>query len=153
MNINTIYPQDYHELEQLGKTCLPIYFNYQDLIYCDMFQNNTIMLKASINSLSKQETKIIGLMFCVEEKDLIHINSFCVDESHRKKGCGAKLINKIKQYGKKITLNVLETNTTAIRFYEKHGFKLVEVKKNYYRELNNSKNDAYFYCFIPSVQK
>ena len=55
MNINTIYPQDYHELEQLGKTCLPIYFNYQDLIYCDMFQNNTIMLKASINSLSKQE--------------------------------------------------------------------------------------------------
>ena len=147
MKINTIYPQDYRELEQLGKNCLPIYFTQQDIIYCNVFQDNTIMLKACADSPPK---KIVGLIFCVEDNDFIHINSFCVDKSCRKKGYGTKLINEIKKYGKKITLNVLETNTIAIRFYEKHGFKLVEVKKNYYGELNDERNDAYFYCFIPS---
>ena len=44
---------------------------------------------------------------------------------------------------KKIFLEVSGLNKTAIKFYEKNGFKIIGIRQNYYTLKNNSKVDGY----------
>lgn len=137
MIIDQISYKDYKEIEIIGKDSLPIYYNIEEIGYLHSNQENNIMLKASINN------KIIGFIFCVIEKDIdnIHINSIAIDKQFRKNGYGTSIINYIKNYNKNITLNVSQINLIAIIFYKKNGFKIKDIRKNYYENLEN--NDAY----------
>jgi ribosomal-protein-alanine N-acetyltransferase len=137
--ITKITFEDYQELEEIGKESLPIYYNMQDIFLLNTIENK-IMLKCVIDN------KIIGFIFCCEEENNIHINSFAIKKDYREKGYGKKLIDHIKNYKKNITLNVLETNEIAINFYKKQNFILKEIKQNYYEHLEN-KNALFFqYC-------
>ena len=69
-----------------------------------------------------------------------------VFKKFRKLGIGRKLMEFLEEEVKKnkkeenieyIALLVKETNTTAIKFYEKMDFKVVEKKENYYKNLEN----------------
>lgn len=56
-----------------------------------------------------------------------------VDKAYRGKGVGLKLMNKIKQRGKEegiaaLSLTVFNSNKTAVKLYEKLGFKSLDVK-------------------------
>ncbi len=73
-----------------------------------------------------------------------------VKKSYRRNGLASKLIdsclklnNKIKL--KKIFLEVAKNNISAINLYKKKNFKLLNVRKNYYK-INNKKIDAL--CYI-----
>lgn len=74
-----------------------------------------------------------------------HLVSIAVSEPYRRRGIGSTLLSNsmaaIKKY--KIYEYVLEvrvTNYIAIRMYEKFDFKIISIKKNYYRDSEN----AYF---------
>lgn len=142
--ITKITFEDYKELEEIGKESLPIYYNIQEIFLLDTVENK-IMLKYVVNN------KIIGFIFCCEEEDNIHINSFAIKKNYREKGYGKKLIDHIKNYKKNITLNVLETNEIAICFYKKQNFILKGIKQNYYENLEN-KNALFFQYCIPKLQ-
>ncbi len=70
-----------------------------------------------------------------------HITTIAVSTDLRRRGFGETTLMEIIDLGrrngvKKFTLEVRRTNEEAIRMYEKHGFKHVGVRKNYYKEIN-----------------
>ena len=61
------------------------------------------------------------------------INQFEIKTFHRNCGKGQKLLKKlIEVVDKSITLEVRKDNISAIRVYEKLGFKRKAIRKNYY---------------------
>ena len=62
----------------------------------------------------------------------------------RRKGIAANLLDFIEKEEKglkKIYLEVSNNNNNAISFYEKHNFKLINTRLNYY-SIDNKKYDA-----------
>ena len=70
-----------------------------------------------------------------------------VDSQYRKLGHATYIINAIHKFFylksvKKITLEVSNSNYAAIKLHKKNNYKEVGIRKNYYIDLNNSKNEA-----------
>lgn len=104
-------------------------FNYK--IDEDSF--NSIFLK----SLVYVDNNIRGIIVYDVLYDRIEIEYIIVDEVYRRKGIGKKLLNSIELNNiKNITLEVRESNSVAIDFYKKNGFKIATVRKNYYGNEN-----------------
>jgi ribosomal-protein-alanine N-acetyltransferase len=90
--------------------------------------------------------KIIGYIGSWFLGDLIHVTTVAVDPEYRRKGVGEKLMNFIIDMGKnenfkKVVLEVRVSNIVAQKLYEKLGFKIEKIKKEYYPE---NKEDAYY---------
>jgi len=65
------------------------------------------------------------------------------DTAHKRKGYGESLLaESIKQLGLPCVLEVRESNTPAIKLYEKLGFELLGTRKNFY---SNPKEAALIY--------
>jgi ribosomal protein S18 acetylase RimI-like enzyme len=92
--------------------------------------------KAMING------KIVGGVVATPTRDgYWYVDSLFVDPSYRKHGVATRLLSKIiKAAGnKRIFLNAKTNRRFLIDFYNKHGFKLQKLEKNYY----NDGNDLY----------
>lgn len=67
--------------------------------------------------------------------------TIAVLEPYRRLGIGSMLLNKmienLENMGnvRKLKLHVWTTNTTAVKFYEKHGFVVDTTDENYYSNL------------------
>ena len=69
--------------------------------------------------------------------DRVEIEYIIVDNDYRQCGIGTKLLKKIEEENiKNITLEVRESNLTAINFYKKNGFRIETIRKNYYGSEN-----------------
>ncbi len=69
-----------------------------------------------------------------------HITTIATRHDLRGRGLGEAALLNIIETGRlegveKFTLEVRESNTEAIKMYEKHGFKLVGRRKKYYQEV------------------
>ena len=93
---------------------------------------------------SEQFTKVIiyfdemikGVLVFDYIYDRIEIEYIVVDPKYRKIGIATNLLKYIeKNYkAKNITLEVKKNNIPAINFYNKNGFSIVSVRKNYYKD-------------------
>ena len=126
------------ELEIIGKNSMPIYYNAFDIINT-INEDNSIILKYIENN------KVLGFCIIDINDNRYHITSIAVDENHRKKQIGTKLIEYIKNnYDVSvISLYVQSCNDVAINFYKKNNFKFVKKLENYYTTL---KNKGAYYC-------
>lgn len=89
--------------------------------------------KVFFNSLVSVDDKINGIIIYNLFYDRIEIEYIIVPEEYRKKGIGSKLLSEIEEQKiNNITLEVRESNITAINFYKKNGYKIEAVRKNYY---------------------
>ena len=91
--------------------------------------------------IAKKEEEIVGyVMIKIEERETpitkyrkqINIEAICVDEEHRGKGIGTKLIQAVEKIGKaqgctNLCLTVHEKNKRAKKVYEKIGFKVKSI--------------------------
>lgn len=69
--------------------------------------------------------------------DRVEIEYICVLDKYKKLGIGTKLLKEIEKLNiKNITLEVKESNKTAINFYKKNGFKVVAMREKYYGNEN-----------------
>lgn len=105
------------------------------------FNNKFAEVLGIINSKTKE---LVGYSFLFIIYDEIHINNFAVKKSYRKKGLGKKLLEYIINYGKenyfsRITLEVRESNKSALNLYYQYGFNLISRRTDYY---SNPKEDA-----------
>jgi len=71
--------------------------------------------------------------------DRIEIEYIYIKDEYRNQGIASILLNYLVELGQKIdclniTLEVRLSNESAIKFYEKNGFKKVSTRKNYYKE-------------------
>ena len=94
----------------------------------------------------EDDDSVIGFGGFAQVFDEGHIMNIAVTQSFRKKGIGTSILTRMIDCGKQrginaFTLEVRRTNVAAISLYEKTGFKLVGVRKNYY----GGKEDALIY--------
>ena len=76
----------------------------------------------------------IGLMYVLDEG---YIANVAVSQDHRRQGIGTKLLAALVNEAKKrslsfLTLEVRESNESAIALYKNAGFTEVGLRKNYY---------------------
>ena len=77
--------------------------------------------------------EILGFANIWNTVDDIHITNIVVRKISRKQGIGTLLLKKLIEISNKpLTLEVKHTNIPAIKFYSKHGFKNVGIRKSYY---------------------
>ena len=84
-----------------------------------------------------EEEVIKGYLGFWDLKERLEITTLAVKKEDRKKGIAQNLINKLFEYGeekkvKNITLEVRVTNQAAINLYQKNGFEIWTIRKNYY---------------------
>lgn len=84
------------------------------------------------------DNELLGYISLWHDLDKAQIESFIIKEKN--KGYGSNLIKYALDYldGSIITLEVRESNSSAIHVYEKYGFKKVTIRKNYYSNGENA---------------
>ena len=70
-------------------------------------------------------------------QDEVHINNVAVSPGHRGKGVGLSLLRFVLRMAaglgaRRATLEVRRSNAPALRLYERLGFRLAGVRRNYY---------------------
>ncbi len=125
--------------------------NEKEIDLCFELDSNTIALwtkKQWTNEFKKEGIKIFGILIenlvigiCVFQVvlDEAQINYFVVNKKFRRKGFGSYLMNYLikkceKLNLKKLLLEVSKGNVIAERFYSRHDFSTVGIRKNYYRD-------------------
>lgn len=89
--------------------------------------------------VAEKEGQVIGYMGVMIVLDEADVTNVAVTSSYRHQGIGKALVshmlNVCKQQGvTAMTLEVRESNKTAIRLYEKMGFASVGKRKNFYEK-------------------
>lgn len=84
----------------------------------------------------KIDNKIVGFLIFSIMYDKCEIIDIYISKDYRRNHIAQSLINEIlKDYTvDNITLEVSENNISAIKLYEKLGFKKVAIRKNYYED-------------------
>ena len=95
--------------------------------------------------LAELENQIVGFVVVMKEEQ--ELNQLFVDSVDQNRGIGSDLLNKAKEICPQgLTLQTLQQNTKACKFYEKHGFKAGKLAIN---EINGEPNIEY--SWVPSA--
>ncbi len=90
--------------------------------------------------LVNEDDIINGLLIVFNNIDYYELEIIVVDENLRHIGIGQNMMNYfIKNYcneKKRILLEVNSNNEIAINFYKKNNFKIINTRKNYYKDGN-----------------
>lgn len=90
---------------------------------------------------AKENNQLVGYIDFWDSGQEIHLINIAVDPGRRHHGVGTRLMETLMDYAKRkrtreIYLDVRVSNQSAIRLYEKFGFKPVSVRKGYYQDNN-----------------
>lgn len=108
----------------------------EEMLESELGSNVTKFYVATLNE------EVVGYIGRYEFLGEVEILNFVVDEIHQRKGIGQLLFNQVEQDVQnlnKMTLEVRESNTKAINFYLKNGFKQISVRKHYYKNGEDAK--------------
>lgn len=113
--------------------------------YDDNFKN-TYLLDTEIDKdysimlVDEDDGIIRAFLYAQDFIDNIDLLFLIVDNKQRKKGIASNLMKYfVDNYvvnNKTITLEVAKNNFNAIKLYEKYGFKTINVRKNYYKDID-----------------
>lgn len=85
----------------------------------------------------KEDNEVIGYIYYSDIYERTEINQFEINSFHRNCGKGNFLLQEmIKAVEKDITLEVRKDNLSAIKLYEKNGFKRKAIRKGYYQGID-----------------
>lgn len=93
----------------------------------------------------EKDGEILGFYIISTIADLVEIFTIAVDKDHRGEKIGSRLLDHLIKYAEKVgaTEIWLETSTkniAAINLYQKYGFEIQTIRKNYYQKTGE---DAY----------
>lgn len=82
----------------------------------------------------EESFKVLGFIVIAKNFENIDIYAIAVENNSKKKGIGSKLLEYIiyNEDYKTITLEVRTKNITAINFYTRYNFEIVNTRKKYY---------------------
>jgi [ribosomal protein S18]-alanine N-acetyltransferase len=130
--IRSYAPPDFAALYKLDQKCFPPGISYSKPML------RYFLAQASAECLVAEETgKIIGFILTEENPPLAHIITLDVDPSHRRQGLGTKLLaesesNLAFRGVRTVLLETAITNEAGIAFWQRHGYRIEAVLKNYY---------------------
>ena len=116
-----------------------------------MWMDELIKSLRSNHIVARINEKIVGYAgywLVVDEAEIVNI---AVHHEYRRKGIGKLLLKELLELAeskgaKLATLDVRETNESAKNLYSKFGFELIAIRKNYYKDTNES---AFVYWLNP----
>ena len=129
--IREMIPADIPPLLEIERVSFPVpwdaaMFNIQR--YLSKYTDNLVILSGD---------SIIGYISSWYAHEELHILSIAIAPADRGGGGAAMLLARAVERSRekgclKVVLEVRVSNSRAIRFYEKHGFRQVDRRKNYY---------------------
>ena len=112
------------------------FWNY-NVFKTELTNGNSKYLVAKINS------EIVGFAGIIPILDEADISNIVVHKDFRNKKIGSLLLKSLIELStslniKCLNLEVRESNIYAIKLYEKHGFEVCGIRKNYYNHSENA---------------
>lgn len=141
MNIKKVTSKDLKKIKEIesmvfGKDA------FSEKLIKKLIKENLFFLKLEKSSIKKH---LIGFIIVImDQNDCANIINVLINPKYQNKGYGSYLLNqtilKIKEFEKvkKIILNVNINNSSAIKLYEKIGFRIIQKINNYYQLRDNA---------------
>ena len=142
MKIEEVNHKDLKKIVSLERGMFNVNAFSTDLIR-KLIEKNLCFLKLELGKIKKD---IIGFIIVIKDReDRVNIINFLIKSEFQNRGYGSfllkKTIGEIKKLKEiqKITLNVQENNSIAIKLYEKFNFKKnPKILENYYQSGENA---------------
>ncbi|MBR3673428.1 MAG: ribosomal protein S18-alanine N-acetyltransferase [Clostridia bacterium] len=135
---------------QISKMTLDDFYQIKDVLisdFDDFWNVNTLeqeLTNENSNYLvAKIENQIVGFAGIKSVLDEADIMNIVTKKDKRNLGIGSALLEKLLNVAKekeikKITLEVNESNISAIHLYKNFGFKEISIRENYYNKTDNA---------------
>ncbi|CAO1359052.1 unnamed protein product, partial [Diamesa tonsa] len=136
----------HHNLKQLKKINSVVFpVSYNDRFYLDVLDSGELAKLAYYNDI------VVGAVCCridvVNNQRRLYIMTLGCLSPYRRLGIGTVMVEHVLKFVENdgnfdnIFLHVQVNNDSAIEFYKKFGFEIVETKKQYYKRIEPA--DAY----------
>ena len=125
--ISKLTKEEVQEVIQLGTMLNP---NFSKLFHIENFNPNETIYIYKENNINK------GFIHIQNGLDIIDLLNIIVKPEFQNQGIGSILLKYIidNKEDKKIMLEVRSKNINAIKLYQKYDFKIINIRKNYYKD-------------------
>ncbi len=84
----------------------------------------TVYIPSSVTYVLENDRQVVGFLSLIEN----HIAAIFIDPDQQSKGFGQELMAFAKHDRDTLTLSVYQKNGSAVHFYKKQGFRIIESK-------------------------
>lgn len=125
--ISKLTKEEVQEVIQLGTMLNP---NFSKLFHIENLNPNETIYIYKENNINK------GFIHIQNGLDIIDLLNIIVKPEYQNQGIGGVLLKYIidNKKDKKIMLEVRSKNINAIKLYQKYDFKIINIRKNYYKD-------------------
>ena len=125
--ISKLTKEEVQEVIQLGTMLNP---NFSKLFHIENLNPNETIYIYKENNINK------GFIHIQNGLDIIDLLNIIVKPKYQNQGIGSVLLKYIidNKQDKKIMLEVRSKNMNAIKSYQKYDFKIINIRKNYYKD-------------------
>lgn len=125
--ISKLTKEEVQEVIQLGTMLNP---NFSKLFHIENLNSNETIYIYKENNINK------GFIHIQNGLDIIDLLNIIVKPEYQNQGIGSVLLKYIidNKQDKKIMLEVKSKNINAIKLYQKYDFKIINIRKNYYKD-------------------
>ena len=125
--ISKLTKEEVQEVIQLGTMLNP---NFSKLFHIENLNPNETIYIYKENNINK------GFIHIQNGLDIIDLLNIIVKPKYQNQGIGSVLLKYIidNKQDKKIMLEVRSKNINAIKLYQKYNFKIINIRKNYYKD-------------------
>ena len=125
--ISKLTKEEVQEVIQLGTMLNP---NFSKLVDIENLNPNETIYIYKENNINK------GFIHIQNGLDIIDLLNIIVKPKYQNQGIGSVLLKYIidNKQDKKIMLEVRSKNINAIKLYQKYDFKIINIRKNYYKD-------------------
>mgnify|MGYP004550661219 FL=1 len=125
--ISKLTKEEVQEVIQLGTMLNP---NFSKLFHIENLNPNETIYIYKEKNINK------GFIHIQNGLDIIDLLNIIVKPEYQNQGIGSVLLKYIidNKQDKKIMLEVRSKNINAIKLYQKYDFKIINIRKNYYKD-------------------
>ena len=125
--ISKLTKEEVQEVIELGAMLNP---NFSKLFHIENLNPNETIYLYKENNINK------GFIHIQNGLDIIDLLNIIVKPEYQNQGIGSVLLKYIidNKQDKKIMLEVRSKNINAIKLYQKYDFKIINIRKNYYKD-------------------
>lgn len=125
--ISKLTKEEVQEVIQLGTM---LNSNFSKLFHIEKLNPNETIYIYKENNINK------GFIHIQNGLDIIDLLNIIVKPEYQNQGIGSVLLKYIidNKQDKKIMLEVRSKNINAIKLYQKYDFKIINIRKNYYKD-------------------
>lgn len=137
IELGDVTPHNIKQLKRLNQVVFPV--SYNDKFYKDVLEAGELAKLAYYNDI------VVGAVCCrIDTSDnarRLYIMTLGCLAPYRRLGIGTKMVEHVLNFVTKdgnfdsIFLHVQVNNESAIEFYKKFGFEVVETKQHYYKRI------------------